>query len=193
MKGYRSGFLLGKFLPPHAGHLYLMDAASRQCDELTVLACSIEADPIPGELRYQWLRALRPEHRILLHCTEEVPQAPEDHPAFWTIWEDLLRRWIPESVEVVFSSEEYGDEIARRLGIEHVMVDLERRAVPVSGTRIRNVPLRYWDFIPDVVRPYFTRTVAVTRPLTGCSQRLYSRFDIISGSRSFIRNGIRSK
>lgn len=163
MKPYHRGFLLGKFLPPHAGHLYLIDEASRQCADLIVLLCSIEAETIPGELRYHWLRALRPEHRVL-HCTEEVPQTPEDHPEFWTIWEDLLRRWLPCDVQVVFSSEEYGEEIARRLGIDHVPVDRERCAVPVSGTEIRGDPLRYWHFIPDVVRPYFTRTVAVLGP-----------------------------
>jgi hypothetical protein len=47
--------------------------------------------------------------------SEEVPQAPEEDPAFWSVWTDLVRRYAGE-VDVVFTSESYGDELAARLG-----------------------------------------------------------------------------
>ena len=47
----RRGFLLGKFMPPHAGHMALIRAARALVDELTVLVCWQPGDPIAGETR----------------------------------------------------------------------------------------------------------------------------------------------
>ena len=51
----KRGFILGKFMPPHAGHVTLIQAARALVDELTVLLCSTPEDEIPGEERAQWL------------------------------------------------------------------------------------------------------------------------------------------
>ena len=55
----KRGFLLGKFMPPHAGHVSLIEAARRLVDELTILVCSLPDDPIPGQVRLEWMRGLR--------------------------------------------------------------------------------------------------------------------------------------
>ena len=54
----KRGFLLGKFMPPHAGHVSLIEAARRLVDELTILVCSLPDDPIPGQVRLEWMRAM---------------------------------------------------------------------------------------------------------------------------------------
>ena len=90
----RRGLTLGKFLPPHRGHQYLIDFARHFVDELTVLVCSTDTDSIPGALRYQWMRSLFSDCRIL-HVTDEVPQAPEESADFWPIWTELLKREVP--------------------------------------------------------------------------------------------------
>lgn len=54
------GFLLGKFMPPHAGHMLLCEGARALVDELTVLVCSLPGDPIESELRLAWMRELLP-------------------------------------------------------------------------------------------------------------------------------------
>jgi NadR type nicotinamide-nucleotide adenylyltransferase len=48
-------------------------------------------------------------------------------------------------VDVVFSSEPYGPELAARFGAEHVSVDPDRAAVPVSATQIRADLAGCWD------------------------------------------------
>lgn len=153
------GLVLGKFLPYHAGHAHVIRTARAQVDELTVLVCSIRSESIPGPLRFRWVRDAHPDCRVL-HVTEEVPQAPEDHPDFWPIWTDLIARHAG-TVERVFTSETYGDELAARLGARHTCIDKARKAFPVSGTLIRNDPLTHWAFIPPTVRPYFVRRVAI--------------------------------
>ena len=145
-KQYRRGFLLGKFLPPHAGHLHLVRAGLAACDELTVLVCTLPDDSISGERRAAWMRELCVGARVI-HVTDEVPSHPDDDPNFWPIWLDLFDRYCGE-VDVVFSSEPYGDEIARRLGIAHVMVDRNRQAVPTSGSAILRDPIGEWQYVP---------------------------------------------
>jgi NadR type nicotinamide-nucleotide adenylyltransferase len=147
--------VLGKFLPYHLGHAHLIRAARAQVDELTVLVCSNEREPIPGGYRYQWVRQAHPDCRVV-HVTETVPDMPGDDLA----WVSLVPRYAGP-VDVVFSSEDYGAELATRLGARHVCVDRERGAVPVSATMIREDPVRYWEFIPEHERWYFTRRVAL--------------------------------
>lgn len=43
--------VLGKFMPPHAGHVYLCEFARRWVDELTIVVGSTAAEPIPGAQR----------------------------------------------------------------------------------------------------------------------------------------------
>src|SRR5581483_4031208 len=43
----------------------------------------------------------------------------------------------------------------------HIAVDLARQRVPVSATAIRRDPFANWSFIPECVRPYFVKRVAV--------------------------------
>lgn len=150
-------------MPPHKGHMYLIETAAQQVDELTVMVCSNEKEPIPGALRYFWMKALYPELRIL-HITDENPQYPEEHRFFWEIWENTILQNCPNGLDVFFSSENYGDELARVLGTKHVLVDLERKKVPISAFKIRHSPHKYWQFVPEIVRPYFLKKVVLSGP-----------------------------
>src|SRR5262249_56697885 len=86
-----TGRLLGKFLPPHLGHVYLVEFASRYVDQLTVVVCSLAREPIPGELRHRWMRELFPFDNVV-HLRDELPQEPKEHPDFWALWKASLER-----------------------------------------------------------------------------------------------------
>ncbi len=153
------GLVLGKFLPYHAGHAHLIRSARSAVDELVILVCSIASEPIEGGLRFQWVRQSHADCRVV-HVDEELPQEPGEHADFWAIWSDVIARHAGP-IDRVFTSEAYGDELARRSGAEHIAVDLERRAFPVSGTAIRNDPVGHWQFVPPLVRPHLARRVAI--------------------------------
>ena len=155
-----SGLVLGKFLPPHAGHLHLVRAARAQVDRLTVLVCTLAREPIPGPLRAAWMRELCPDADVV-HVDEELPQEPAEDPRFWERWVAAIRRVVPVGPDLVFTSEDYGDELAARLGARHVCVDRARAAVPISGTEIRRDPLAAWAHLPPPVRAHFVKRVAV--------------------------------
>lgn len=159
----KQGFLLGKFLPPHEGHMHLIRTAMSMTEQLWILVCTIKAEPIPGALRYRWIKEEFPGAHVV-HIAEEVPQSPEESEDFWPIWLNIFQRYGPPNPDTVFTSELYGEEIARRMGIIHVLVDLERKTVPVSGTLIRNNPFQYWEYIPPNVRPYFLKKIVLIGP-----------------------------
>ncbi|MFL5732422.1 MAG: adenylyltransferase/cytidyltransferase family protein [Chloroflexia bacterium] len=155
----RSGLILGKFMPLTLGHCYLIDTALAQVDKLTVLVCTLRREPIDGHLRYQWVRATYPPEIYpqckVVHVTDEVPSYPHEHSDFWSIWKSLILRYVPD-VDVVFTSEEYGDKLASVLGCRHVCVDIHRHKVPISATRVRADPLLNWEYIPPAVQPYYS-------------------------------------
>ena len=155
------GFVLGKFMPPHAGHEYLCAFASRYVGSLTILVCSLPDDPLPGALRHAWMSELFPAARVL-HCEEDLPQAPEDAPdAFWPIWRDVVRRYHPEPLDVVFASEPYGHRLAAETGARFVPVDPQRTTFPVSATAIRRDPFANWRHISAPARPFYLKRVTL--------------------------------
>ncbi len=172
--------ILGKFLPPHRGHQYLGDFAQNYVDDLTVLVCSIQAEPISGKLRHDWMSAMFPNSTVL-HIQDENPQEPSEHPDFWEIWIASIRRVMPEGPDYVFASESYGYELAQRLGAQFVPVDQARELIEVSGTMIRKDPMKYWEYLPEVVRPHFVKRVCVFGPestgKTTLARNLAQRFN----------------
>ncbi len=179
-----TGLIIGKFLPPHRGHQFLIDFARRHCRRLTVLVCSLAREPIPGALRWQWVREMFPDVDVL-HHPDENPQEPFEHPYFWKIWHDSIRRYCPR-VDCLYASESYGFPLAEVLGASYIPVDQSRELVPVSGTAVRSRPLHYWAYIPEPVRPYFVRRVRIIGPessgKTVLARRLANRFQTVQVS-----------
>jgi NadR type nicotinamide-nucleotide adenylyltransferase len=152
--------VLGKFMPPHRGHQHLIDFALRRVEELSILVCSLKSEPIAGELRVQWMRELCPQANVF-HIADENPSYPNEHEDFWNIWTNSIRKVLPVAPDVVFTSEDYGDELARRLGAKHIICDLNREQFPISATMIRENPFAHWEFIPSRVRPFFVKRVCI--------------------------------
>lgn len=146
-------------MPPHRGHQYLIEFARARVEQLTIILFSKSSEPIPGELRAAWLREFAGDAAVL-HVTEEHP-VDFQNPAIWDWWIAAIRRVYPQGPDMLFSSEVYGEELAWRLGAQHVMVDMERKQVPVSGTQIREHPMQYWDFIVPPARGYYAKRVCI--------------------------------
>ena len=60
------------------------------------------------------------------------------------------------AVDVLVTSEPaYGDEIARRLGARHILLDPDRQHVPVSGSAIRADPASNLQWLDEPVRRWY--------------------------------------
>jgi HTH-type transcriptional regulator, transcriptional repressor of NAD biosynthesis genes len=153
------GLVIGKFMPPHLGHAYLIRQAQAQVEHLTVVVFTKSAEPIPGHLRVEWLKEMCPGVTFR-HVTAEHPVDFQSE-AVWQLWIQEIRHVVPQRIDLVFSSETYGDELARRLGAQHRLVDPARQNVPVSSARVRDKPLDYWDYLTPGVRAYYAHRVAI--------------------------------
>lgn len=154
------GLVIGKFLPPHSGHAALIEFAAKQCDELIVSVSDTKHDPIDPGLRLKWLKHMfKNQPNIIVASIEDNFDRPELPDAERTrIWADRIREVYPP-IDIVFSSEAYGEPFARNLKARHVSFDADRKEFPVSASLIRKSPFQYWKFIPEIVRPYFVRKV----------------------------------
>lgn len=122
-------------------------------------------DPISADLRWRWLgetfageRHIRFEQ--VLDDFDDESLGMEERTALWA---RFIKKKFP-GVDVIVSSERYGEPLARHLGVRHVSFDLDRKRFPVSATLIRQHPFRYWAYIPVVVRPFFVKKVCFYGP-----------------------------
>ncbi|TPW76019.1 AAA family ATPase [Schumannella soli] len=168
-----TGLVIGKFYPPHLGHLALIERAAGEVDELAVLVLASTIESIPLADRVAWLR----EATSALTAVTVIG-LPDDGAVDY----DSEAAWVAEStrmsaavraagmgpVDLVFTSEGYGEELARRLGARAVTHDARRSAVRVSGTAVRGDLVGTWTLLPEATRRGLaTRVIVVGAESTG--------------------------
>ncbi|RPF39796.1 NadR type nicotinamide-nucleotide adenylyltransferase [Streptomyces sp. Ag109_G2-6] len=158
-KRFGHGLVLGKFYPPHAGHHHLVRTAQDQCERLTVLVCAASVESVPLADRVRWMREEHPGAHVV-GAVDDIPVDLHD-PEVWEAHMAVFRAAVGRRVDAVFTSEEYGAELARRFGAEEVLVDPARSLFPVSGTAVRADPAGCWEFLGPAVRAALTRRVVV--------------------------------
>lgn len=145
------GLIIGKFYPPHLGHKYLIDTATNNVDQLTVILCGDAKEIIPPELRADWLTTIHPNIQIqVVYPANEAFR--KDDPEAWTT---ATVNWLGFVPDVVYSSEHYADAYTKYLGIRHVCLDKQRVQFPISATQVRNDPVLYGAYLDPVVKDYF--------------------------------------
>lgn len=172
----KRGLIVGKFYPPHRGHKYLIDTGRAQVDQLSVIVCQKPHEQPPGNLRAAWLREIHPDVNVLL--IDDVYDEQDSR-----IWAENSIRWLGFAPDVVFTSEDYGDRFAHYLGCEHVLIDKARNIVPVSGTKVRNNAMRYWEFLEPPVRGWYAKRIclvgAESTGKTTLAQRLAAHYQTV--------------
>lgn len=163
VSGMKRGIVIGKFMPLHSGHIALIRFAAAHCDELIVVVASGPGDPIPGEIRLEWVKEEFKRYvRIKPHRL--------DDPIFSLPMESQLEQWVAmiesryPGIDLIFSSEPFGQVLARHLRTAHISFDTDQNEHPVSATQIREHPFRYWDFIAPPARSYFVKRICFYGP-----------------------------
>ena len=171
-RAFDHALIVGKFFPPHAGHEYLVRTALAFSRRVTVLVLAASSEPLPMELRARWLRECFPDAHGLrvVAALDDVPVDYDDE-AIWRAHVDVMRRALtgdaaahdePERpIDVVFSSEEYGETLARWFGARHVCLDRGRALYPISATAIRQNLDTHWPALPAPVRAGLALRVAL--------------------------------
>jgi HTH-type transcriptional repressor of NAD biosynthesis genes len=166
------GFIGGKFLPLHQGHIYVIIAASNYVDELYVVLSSsknrdrelCERDGIkyiPAEVRLSWLgEALNNLDNIkIIHIEDDQWNDNYD----WEQGAEIIKKEIGKPIDYVFSSETEYNELFKKYypNSKHIIVDDKRKTVTTSATELRKNLYDNWEKLPNCVRSYFTKKVAI--------------------------------
>jgi HTH-type transcriptional regulator, transcriptional repressor of NAD biosynthesis genes len=154
----RTGLVAGKFDPPHRGHALLIDTARARCDRLIVLVFDYEGQTISPEVRAGWLREIHPGVDVRILPTFKYPRINRGDAVHEAA---RVREFLGEPVNVLFTSEDYGEMIAEELGAVHFEVDRERALVPITGTMIRRAPAAMLDWLEPPVRAYYVPRVCI--------------------------------
>jgi HTH-type transcriptional regulator, transcriptional repressor of NAD biosynthesis genes len=161
----KHGLVIGKFRPVHQGHIALINFALQYCDELIVSMSYTPTDPIPHSLRFDWLKKIF-EINPKIKVEESLDDFDSENLSLnerTKIWARFIEKRFPK-IDVVVSSEEYGVPFAQHLKATSVLFDPSRNQIPISATKIRTRPFAYWQYIPEIVRPYFVKKICFYGP-----------------------------
>ncbi|PJN23444.1 AAA family ATPase [Kitasatospora sp. CB02891] len=164
MSLFRHALVIGKFYPPHAGHHFLIRSAADAAEHVTVVVMAADSETMSLDGRVDWIREVwqAEAHVRVVGTVDNIP-VDYDDPEIWDGHVALMRAALRpgESIDAVFSSEDYGHELARRFDAAPVVLDVDRATFPVSGTEVRADPAAHWADLEPAVRAGLTRRVVV--------------------------------
>src|SRR4051812_34829869 len=122
----RRGLVIGKFLPFHKGHQYLIERALAGCDALHVIVVASEEydEFVPTHVRMRWIKEHFRDYPVQVTSLDKDFFGLDDFDSEG--WAKATIQHRAGAPDVVFSSEEYGPRWANLMDAEHVMVDLAR-------------------------------------------------------------------
>lgn len=144
--------VLGKFYPPHAGHLRLVHHAAATSEHVTLLVLGAASEKIALADRVAWLSEALGDHPhvSLVARRDDAPVDYEDSnvwDAHMAVFTDAVAASPFGPIDVVVTGEDYGDELAQRLGVAHER--LYRPGLP-TGTACRSDLAKHWN---DLIAP----------------------------------------
>jgi NadR type nicotinamide-nucleotide adenylyltransferase len=141
----------------------LIRAAAQHAERATVVVMAESRETLSLEERVAWLREVAaPLPQVTVvgvrddvpvdYAREEIWAAHVERMREGVSLAEELRARPAGPVDAVFSSEDYGAELARRFGAACVCVDRERALYPVSGSAVRADLAAYWHTLATPVR-----------------------------------------
>jgi HTH-type transcriptional repressor of NAD biosynthesis genes len=185
-----TALVIGKFYPPHNGHVAMIEYAARY-DSTVVLVMAAADESISLADRVAWLQ----EACVDLPAVTVVgvaDDAPVDYRSqiAWTAHVEVMAAALRAnglpSPDVVVSSESYGERLAAEFGAVADLYDPARSGVSVSGTAVRADLIGRWGQLPAPVRlGLATRIIVVGAESTGTTtlaEQLLEHYRSIPGN-----------
>lgn len=167
----KTGFFVSKFLPPHIGHLWAIDQASKQCDVLYVLVAEHQDTCKKlcrqANLPYfnlaaktKWVKeALKDYPNVKVISLREDGMKPM--PEGWAEWSKAVQKLVGKRIDYIFGSEPAYAEYYEKYftGSKYIQQDPDRTHFNISSTKIRANLKDGLGYIMYSARPFFEKVL----------------------------------
>lgn len=159
------GAFVGKFLPPHLGHVTQIEKCLNLVDELHVIVAedpvrsaaickSAGLEPIDGKLRVKWLNEhFKDNPKIKVYYFDE--SGLKAFPEGLKEWSERFKSQFKD-INVKFADETYR-ELNEKYFPECEFIPFDRMVIPISATMIRNDIKSNINYIIEEGRDYFKK------------------------------------
>ena len=165
----KKALIIGKFMPFHKGHKELIDFASNNASCVKVLVLGHNNEPIDVKQRVKWIeesfeldytlqsklyvKAITYDANNLNSSSESDIKSSQD-------WCDYLKDEL-EDIDIIIGSEMYVKYMAEYSKKEYLFFDMERLKIPISATKIKENPIKYWDYLTPAVKRTYAHHVCI--------------------------------
>lgn len=167
------GICFGGYCPLHRGHLDLIMESKKTNDMTYVVVCGYDSDPRGQSVglslikRYRIIKNFLEDEllKVIYINDTEIGIDESMSPSNWNIWtKAILEKTkinLEDTVTWYVAEESYRNSLLKYC-IFNCNVELRDRTInPVSGTKCRENPLKYWNIIAAPFRAYFSHNILI--------------------------------
>ncbi len=172
----RIGITFGGYCPMHQGHLDLIMQAKKENDICYVIVCGYDGEEraesigLPLRRRISLVREMfRKDEQIRVLSINDTELGIDESMSNsnWDVWLDVVAKKVHNQNAVYtwyVAEKEYRNALENRNGMFSIITEVKllEKKNPVSGTLIRNNPIKYWKKIAKPFRAYFSTNILIT-------------------------------
>lgn len=157
------GAYVGKFYPPHIGHLDAVEQSLKYCDKVLIVISKNDIrnkeifeksgfQILDAELIKSWFEAYyKKDDRVMIEIMDETNLAP--YPKDQDEWAEKFIKLFPY-VNVKIADESYR-AFNEKYFANYEFLPLNRENIPIHSTMIRKDLTKYFDYLIPTAKDYF--------------------------------------